>query len=203
MSYAISLPYTDKTIVVNCKCGTDSILTWVRQVIKGWTLDRSLARNIHRRMRPAVHSGTIYGPTIFVVRDPASRFLSCYYDRINRKEAKTYNPHITLDGFIERLRKRSYRHSDEHWRPQFTMAKWIHDIDKAEFLTIGSLERVLSTYLSDVGCPCPRLVNLKDSRRRYEGGPEDHLSPEQILSINEIYNKDYELYQKALGHPRS
>lgn len=202
MSYAVQVPYTDTTLIVNCKCGTETILTWVREVIKGWDHEKAVSQNIHARMRPATHLGMVYGKTIFVVRDPVHRFVSCYYDRIsNPKWKRYYRPNVTIEQWAKELTNRDYRYSNEHWRPQAAMHSMIHRLDLVAYVDLYHLKPRLDHLLAQVSCPSPPLINDKSADKRYTGKPEAQVNPTILQHLRESYKEDFRIYELAKQTP--
>lgn len=199
MSYAISIPYSDKTLVVNCKCGSESLLTWVRQVLKGWDYDKAKSPNIHDRMRPAVHSGTIYGDVLFVVRDPIHRFVSCYFNKIGNADDKRYfRDGLTLHEWAVELTSREYREKNEHWSPQSRMLDYVHDQRRMTLVPLPEIEAHLRSLMRRVKAPCPPLVTESyRNPRRYHRPPEELVNDEIVSMLRRSYRKDFILFDRA------
>lgn len=199
MSYAISIPYSEFTLVVNCKCGTESLLTWCRQVLKGWDYEKSVSPNIHNRMRPAIHEGTIYGPTLFIVRDPIHRFVSCYFNKIGNPDEKRYfKEGLSLLQWAERLQNRKYRFANEHWRPQSQMLSRIADQRQMRLVALPEAEAHLRQLMRCVGAPCPPLVKeSKRNPRRYSKAPEELVNDQIVAMLKRSYREDFILFDRA------
>lgn len=199
MSYSISIPYSDTTLVVNCKCGTESLLTWCRQVLKGWDHGKAVSRNIHARMRPAIHGGMIYGNVLFVVRDPVHRFVSCYYNKIgNADERRYFRKGVTLHQWSEMLLTKKYRFSNEHWIPQSHMLPRIHDQRKMRLVPLPDVEKFLQQLMRRAEAPCPSLVNDSTRNpRRYDRTPEELVNEEILGNLRRAYREDFILFDRA------
>lgn len=135
------------------------------------------------------------------VRDPASRVLSAYHDKVHnpawlRKFGLT-DPSdptkpVTFSAFLERLES-GLLHKDLHWIPQSAM---IPD-DGRDFTFIGRVENIDADMRKAMTAIFGRFDGIVNKEiNRFDSGTlaKSEISPEDRRRIERLYARDYELY---------
>lgn len=133
------------------------------------------------------------------VRDPFSRVLSCYLDKIVRSQPERTRmlPLLGLDpaagtpsfaAFLQAIRRTPVQDHDLHWAPQH----WLTQPEKMRYHFIGRLER----FDEDFGYLRARLglPGLEGQVRHSTGADEKlalHYGAEEIALVQSIYADDF------------
>lgn len=144
-----------------------------------------------------------------IIRDPVSRLLSCYSNRVvAHKELKPgllpqealdsgLYPDPSLSDFIENLEGyRKYSNSIRHHSNPLTFFLGDDPSYFSKLFTLGELDEMVQTVGSMTGKP------LKLSHQQ-KGGPKlskNDLSEREIKKLQDFYAQDYESFGSVLGN---
>lgn len=206
MSFAINIPSINTKVIIGLKCGSHSLLTWLRAVIMNTSFEEAEDKNIHRVMFGLSHNGWIKGDSILVMRDPVDRLVSCYFNKISnplcnnpKHKNQLYIEGLTLEGFIDKLGSDDkFLHENSHWIPQTNVLKRVKDNSKVTVVDLKNSSEFFSLLFYGEKLPSVEIINKKVEKRRYEGEPADYCTLEMIEKIKKIYAKDYEWFNRAV-----
>lgn len=129
------------------------------------------------------------------VRDPLSKFLSAYGDKVLDKNyfkfpAQQYDRMKNPERFMEWLEAQNIRKLDEHFRPQFLMI----DVNNLDFL--GRFE----SFQEDFARLCETVsLPVKDFPRRNSAIlTKITLSKQVEHRVKQFYNMDYKVFYPHL-----
>ncbi len=159
-----------------------------------------------------------------VIRHPAQRFLSLYFDKIigrrggrYQKIAQTFihsagvnpdagqdlavhrnNCHNALDFIGNQLESKSYRDINWHWKPQKVRMSQVRDYD-FNTLHLEGLDWQLPQVLGDIVPNIDRAMQTVTSRNASSKpvANDDILDQELRLKINGIYRTDYLMWKEV------
>lgn len=139
------------------------------------------------------------------VRNPYSRILSAYLDKIARKKQHlrySYSylvakgPEPSFDDFCEYLGKGGL-HDNIHWAPQTSIL--LLPLNSFDFIgKIENLEADLRTVMQSIG-HANALPEIKNRPTDHNTGAdtkiEEYYTPKTRAIISELYKKDFELLE--------
>ncbi len=143
------------------------------------------------------------------VRNPFTRVLSCYLDKIVGRTRTRYLPklgfnaeeEVSLERFLLRLRKRRLLHLNPHWAPQSYLIR----PDTIRYHFIGRFEH-LQTHLSLLAktlgyahlIESPERVTERPHRTDAGQRVRQFIGPRETALIREIYRGDF----LTFGYPQ-
>lgn len=143
-----------------------------------------------------------------VVRDPISRFVSCYLDRISgqrsaprrritRQLVTNTDGKISFDAFLAAVEAQDVREMDPHWKPQY-FAINAHVIRFDEVLRFERLQEDMSTVMAKI---YPRVWESIDLTRNWSpsrtcaaDAVADLVTPGARRQLAKLYEADFEAF---------
>lgn len=192
--------------ITNQKCGCTTFkLLLMRAETGDWDLDPS---NIHKekgRLLPRIRdigrtevSRMLGGGamTFSFVRNPVSRFLSVYREKIvgkrpqfNKVVSALGRDEISVDGFLDFLDRQDPLTMDPHWRPQHINLM----MDSIDYTFIGKLENFDEDHakLCEITGLPGSVVAHRNNRSK---SPAPDLTADQVKRVERIYAGDFEAF---------
>jgi hypothetical protein len=145
-----------------------------------------------------------YNPTYLnaaVFRNPFSRLVSCYFDKISNEEDSMYLEGISFKDWALSLStdKSINIHYDGHWRPMIYELQ-IDDAAIDEFIRLENINEDMAPFLERVGLPAYDFKNRKAKFRRYVKPFQHYYDRETFDHVSKVYDEDIDylshLYSK-------
>jgi hypothetical protein len=133
--------------------------------------------------------------TAAVVRNPFSRLVSCYFDRIQNPKAQEHDPYFksfkqwAMSLSTDRNINIKY---DDHWRPmayEFQM----FNIQVRQFIQLEQLQAGMSKFLLHMNLPQYIFGNDKSSQKLYKKPFIEYYDQETFNHVAEVYAADLQL----------
>lgn len=135
-----------------------------------------------------------------VVRDPFSRTLSAYLDKIERRALRA-GKQSSFGDFLNALDKERYLFSNAHWAPQSALML----IPVEQFDYIGKVENLSADLAYIKQRIRPETAEPVTSMKANATGAKDKLieyySPELIQKVRDIYRQDFEVFGYSMDFP--
>lgn len=199
--------------VPKAACSTLKLFMHLRN---GGTLEE--ARNIHKSIYLNIDKKSVKeildrkSINFTFVRDPEARIISCYKQKIYRKDSqfmelqykinslngKSDIP-ISFSDFIQYIYNQDVLDMNPHWRPQWS----ILCVDFVKYKFIGKIENFIndfSRFSNYYALEIPN--NFSVSKKRNNTNKIDiyqNITKEDKRLINKIYKRDYKIFK----YPRS
>lgn len=150
------------------------------------------------RDNPGALAKALRDPAVFkftFVRNPYSRVLSAYLDKIVRCEKRgnaglPAEGDVTLLEFLEAIRSHNPRKMNRHWRPQSVQVSFPADF-------IGKLERFDEDFafvMRELGIEGVPVNTKQEERTNARDRLRDYIGLREKALIDEIYAVDFERF---------
>lgn len=135
-----------------------------------------------------------------VVREPFSRTLSAYLDKIERRALRA-GKQSSFSDFLSALEKERYLFSNAHWAPQSALML----IPVEQFDYIGKVENLSADLAFIKQRIRPDIAEPVTSMKANATGAKDKLieyySPELIQKVRDLYRQDFEAFGYSMDFP--
>lgn len=135
-----------------------------------------------------------------VVREPFSRTLSAYLDKIERRALRA-GKQSSFSDFLGALEKERYLFSNAHWAPQSALML----IPVEQFDYIGKVENLSADLAFIKQRIRPDIAEPVTSMKANATGAKDKLieyySPELIQKVRDLYRQDFEAFGYSMDFP--
>jgi hypothetical protein len=135
-----------------------------------------------------------------VVREPFSRTLSAYLDKIERRALRA-GKQSSFSEFLNALGKERYLYSNAHWAPQSALML----IPVEQFDYVGKVENLSADLAFIKQRIRPDVAEPVTSMKANATGAKDKLieyySPELIQKVRDLYRQDFEAFGYSMDFP--
>ncbi|WP_144584993.1 sulfotransferase family protein, partial [Campylobacter coli] len=169
-----------------------------------------IVENIHNRNESSLISPTEYNFDVrskfkfCFIRNPYSRILSCYLDKIERKNQKNiyyckilnfqYNQSLSFVDFLNKLKKDDNIYRDIHWAPQ----SFLLPIDLGYVDFYGKFENFHNDFLyvlKKISLNPESIYRVEPHKTNSCDKLEKYFTNEAIEIVQELYADDFRLFK--------